>query len=117
VSKLQPITNEQIEAIENEVAMSASGWDMVNPKELVAAVLKVMSKAQPISTAPSNRNVLAQHKVYGWVEAYFDPDVYAQSIQQWGAETGGFGWSCPAFDDWLYHRSMLAWAELPEVAP
>lgn len=71
-------------------------------------------RAQPIATAPSNRFVLVKHKVYGWIEAMFDPLVYAKSVQQYGAEIGGFGWTNPGVDNWLYHRDMEAWAEVPE---
>lgn len=71
-------------------------------------------KAQPIATAPSGRFVLVKHKVFGWIEAMFDPEVYTQSIQQHG-DKGGFGWSNPGQDNWMYHRDMEAWAELPEA--
>lgn len=71
-------------------------------------------KAQPIATAPSGRFVLVKHKAYGWIEAMFDEQVYAQSIQLHGIDKGGFGWSNAGFDNWLYHRDMEAWAELPE---
>lgn len=38
----QPVTDQQIEDIEKELGMGSGGWDMVHPKELVSAVLKVM---------------------------------------------------------------------------
>ncbi len=38
----QPVTDQQIEDIEKELGMGYTAWDMVHPKELVSAVLKVM---------------------------------------------------------------------------
>ena len=70
-------------------------------------------KAQPISTAPSGRFVLIKHKEFGWLEAMFDPAVYAQSIQQHG-EPGVFGWTNAALDNWIFLTDISAWAELPE---
>lgn len=72
-----------------------------------------MNKAQPMETAPKNRPVLVKHKVLGWFQAQFYQDVYDQSIAQHG-DLGGFGWSAIWSDNWLYHKDMIAWAELPE---
>lgn len=43
---MREISDEQLEAIELEVGHSANGWDMVNPKELIAAVLKVCGRVE-----------------------------------------------------------------------
>lgn len=67
----------------------------------------------PGATAPGDRAILVKHREHGWIEAQFDADVYVQSIVKHGEELGGFGWSSPAFDNWLYHRDILAWTELP----
>lgn len=72
-----------------------------------------MSKIQPISTAPSGRFVLVHHKNFGWIEAMFDQDVYDQSFVTHGLKRGGFGWSNPGQDNWMYHCDIDAWAELP----
>jgi hypothetical protein len=73
-------------------------------------------KANPRTTAPALRRVLIKHEHLGWIEATFDPNVYAKSVVEHGAEHGGFGWSSPASasGEWLYHRHVQAWAELPE---
>jgi len=69
---------------------------------------------RPKTSAPSGRVVLVKHESLGWIEAKFCPEVYAKSIVDHGIDKGGFGWDSPASDDWLYHRHIQAWAELPE---
>lgn len=70
-------------------------------------------KAYPIETAPHGRFILVKHSVYGWIEAMFDPVVYEQSVQVWGPDKGGFGWSNPGMDNWMYAKDVELWAELP----
>lgn len=72
-----------------------------------------MMKVQPIETVPTGRTVLVKHKVFGWFQAQFHKDVYDQSIAQ-HEDLGGFGWGAAWSDSWLYHKDMIAWAELPE---
>lgn len=71
-------------------------------------------KARPITTHPKGRFVLIKHKAYGWIEAMFDEEVYKQSLDTHGPGAGGFAWSNPTLDCWLYHCDVIAWAELPE---
>ena len=37
------ISDEDVEAVEEEVGMGCGAWDCVNPKEIVAASLKIMA--------------------------------------------------------------------------
>jgi len=69
-------------------------------------------KAQPMDNFPKGRFILAKHKNYGWIEAIFDEAVYNQSIVLHGSN-GGFAWSNPGTDNWMFHKDILAWAELP----
>lgn len=71
---------------------------------------------QPVDTIPKDRKILVKHEHFGWIEAQFDEQVYNQSIQQHGEVLGGFGWDSRAKGEWLYHRDITAWAELPEDA-
>lgn len=65
---------------------------------------------------PVGRRILIKHSVYGWIEAWFDQEVYEQSLAYPGSYHG-FGWSNSGLDNWLYHRDVMAWSELPVEEP
>lgn len=50
--RIGEISDELLDAVENEVGMGAGAWDTINPKAIIAAVIKVTFDSKPKTKEP-----------------------------------------------------------------